>query len=111
MIVFYQKPVPSSSVNEINGHAGPSEVLKLPNHVWSRQFIKNPWPRTEDARKMVEEVSEIIREREIENGFLVMFIKFIEQIIGFVTIIFIYFKSICDVFRKKQKKWLRNKIK
>ncbi|VDN60242.1 unnamed protein product [Dracunculus medinensis] len=70
VIVFYQKPVPSSSVNEINGHAGPSEVLKLPNHVWSRQFIKNPWPRTEDARKMVEEVSEIIREREIENGFL-----------------------------------------
>ncbi|VDM51388.1 unnamed protein product [Toxocara canis] len=60
VIVFYRPILPSPSPNSINGHAGPSDVIKLPNYVWSRQFIKNPWPRTDEPRRMVEEACQAI---------------------------------------------------
>uniref|UniRef100_A0A915ARK9 Phosphatidylinositol-specific phospholipase C X domain-containing protein n=1 Tax=Parascaris univalens TaxID=6257 RepID=A0A915ARK9_PARUN len=69
VIVFYQPTLPSSSPSSINGHAGPSDVVKLPNYVWSRQFIRNPWPRTDDPQEMVREVSDIISNRNLDDGF------------------------------------------
>uniref|UniRef100_A0A9J2PQE7 Phosphatidylinositol-specific phospholipase C X domain-containing protein n=2 Tax=Ascaris TaxID=6251 RepID=A0A9J2PQE7_ASCLU len=69
VIVFYQPTLPSPSPSSINGHAGPSDVVKLPNYVWSRQFIRNPWPRTDDPQEMVREVSDIISNRNLDDGF------------------------------------------
>lgn len=55
--------------SDVNGHAGPSDVIKLPDYVWTRQFIKRPWPKTEDANKMVSEVAEIAHSRSLDDGF------------------------------------------
>ncbi|VDK29394.1 unnamed protein product [Gongylonema pulchrum] len=71
VIVFYQPPLPSPDTTDINGHAGPSDIIKLPNYVWSRQFIKSPWPKTEDTRRMIDEVADIIQSRVLEDGFQV----------------------------------------
>lgn len=69
VIIFYQPSIPIPLGGEINGHAGPSDVIKLPNFVWTRQFIKNPWPRTEEPQKMIEEVADIINSRDLDEGF------------------------------------------
>ncbi|VDN04694.1 unnamed protein product [Thelazia callipaeda] len=71
VIIFYQPSLPPTRTSDINGHAGPSETIKLPNHVWTRQFIKSPWPKTDDAKRMVDEVAQIIQSRVLENGFQV----------------------------------------
>lgn len=71
MIIFYQPPLPSLRTADINGHAGPSDIIKLPNYVWSRQFIKSPWPKTDDAKRMVDDVGNIIQNRMLEDGFQV----------------------------------------
>ncbi|VDK74715.1 unnamed protein product [Onchocerca ochengi] len=64
-------PLPSLRTADINGHAGPSDIIKLPNYVWSRQFIKSPWPKTDDAKRMVDDVGNIIQNRMLEDGFQV----------------------------------------
>ncbi|VDK53338.1 unnamed protein product [Anisakis simplex] len=69
VIIFYQPTLPSPSSDSINGHANHSDVIKLPNYVWSRQFIKNPWPRTEEPRAMVNDVANIISTRNLDDGF------------------------------------------
>uniref|UniRef100_A0A0R3RSH1 PLCXc domain-containing protein n=1 Tax=Elaeophora elaphi TaxID=1147741 RepID=A0A0R3RSH1_9BILA len=71
VIIFYQPPLPSLKASDINGHAGPSDIIKLPNYVWSRQFIKSPWPKTDDAKRMVDDVGNIIQARMLEDGFQV----------------------------------------
>ncbi|EFO14182.2 phosphatidylinositol-specific phospholipase C [Loa loa] len=71
VIIFYQPPLPSLKANDINGHAGPSDIVKLPNYVWSRQFIKSPWPKTDDAKRMVDDVGNILQTRVLEDGFQV----------------------------------------
>lgn len=71
MIIFYQPPLPSLKANDINGHAGSSDIIKLPNYVWSRQFIKTPWPKTDDVKHMVDDVGNIIQARTLEDGFQV----------------------------------------
>lgn len=71
MIIFYQPPLPSLKATDINGHAGPSDIIKLPNYVWSRQFIKSPWPKTDDAKRMVDDVGNILQTRMLEDGFQV----------------------------------------
>ncbi|KAM3724367.1 PI-PLC X domain-containing protein [Dirofilaria immitis] len=69
VIIFYQPPLPSLKATDINGHAGPSDIIKLPNYVWSRQFIKSPWPKTDDAKRMIDDVGNIIQNRMLEDGF------------------------------------------
>ncbi|VDK68979.1 unnamed protein product [Litomosoides sigmodontis] len=69
VIIFYQPPLPSLKANDINGHAGSSDIIKLPNYVWSRQFIKTPWPKTDDVKCMVDDVGNIIQARTLEDGF------------------------------------------
>nr|CRZ23625.1 Bm9338 [Brugia malayi] len=71
VIIFYQPPLPSLRASDINGHAGPSDIIKLPNHVWSRQFIRSPWPKTDDAKRMVDDVGNILQTRVLEDGFQV----------------------------------------
>uniref|UniRef100_A0A1I8ESN4 PLCXc domain-containing protein n=1 Tax=Wuchereria bancrofti TaxID=6293 RepID=A0A1I8ESN4_WUCBA len=71
VIIFYQPPLPSMRETDINGHAGPSDTIKLPNHVWSRQFIRSPWPKTDDAKRMVDDVGNILQTRVLEDGFQV----------------------------------------
>lgn len=68
VIVFYDQ---SDSRIDINGHAGPSSAVRPPAYVWSHRFIRRPWPKTEDANKMIAEVAELVRDRVLEDGFQV----------------------------------------
>lgn len=71
VIIFYQPPLSSLRNSGINGNAAPSDTIKLPNYVWTRQFIKSPWPKTDDTKRMVDDVANILQTRTLEDGFQV----------------------------------------
>lgn len=48
-----------------------SEPPQIPKYIWSNEFIRNPWPRTEEPEKMIEEVQEIFKKRNLDDGFQV----------------------------------------
>lgn len=71
VIVFYRPNKLPASLKEIATESEASQAADIPNYIWTSEYIQNPWPRTDDPQKMIEEIQEIFNKRELSEGFQV----------------------------------------
>ncbi|VDD87408.1 unnamed protein product [Enterobius vermicularis] len=71
VIVFYRPNKLVLPRKDKDNDATISEPPQIPKYIWSNEFIRNPWPRTEEPEKMIEEVQEIFKKRNLDDGFQV----------------------------------------
>ncbi|MFH4981871.1 hypothetical protein AB6A40_008580 [Gnathostoma spinigerum] len=65
VIVFYQYHQKNGCIRTEEG----CNCIELPKYVWDSRFIKSPWPKTDNAQKMISDITSFLNERVVENGF------------------------------------------